>query len=166
MAVVKQIERIVKREGKVLTVDATDNVATAAQRMRDNKVGCLVVLDLSGKIIGIVTERDILGKVVATCASPALTKVTAVMTPKVIACGWDTTITKAQQIMAGNGIRHLPIVDDGVLVGMISSRDILAHQLSAARAIVREQSKFIQELEMEYPGITSIRKDHSGRVVI
>jgi CBS domain-containing protein len=57
-------------------------------------------------------------------------------------------------------------VDDGVLVGMISSRDILAHQLSAARAIVREQSKFIQELEMEYPGITSIRKDHSGRVVI
>ncbi len=166
MAVVKQIERIVKREGTVLTVDATETVAAAARRMTQNRIGSLVVVNPNGRIAGVVTERDILSKVVAACADPATVRVSAVMTPRVVACSPDTTITKAQQIMAGHGIRHLPIVEDGVLMGMISSRDILAHQLSATRAVVRRQSKIIHDLEREHPGITAIRRDPSGRVLL
>ena len=165
MTQIKQIERCVKRDGKVLTIEEGEPLSAAARKMREHHVGSLVVMNKRRDIIGIVTERDILSAV-ATREQPGLARVSEVMTPKIFACNLRTPIEKAQRVMACNGIRHLPIIEDGLLVGMISSRDILSHQLARSQEIVQMQSQIINDLEKEHPGITDVAKDDSGRVVI
>jgi len=68
--------------------------------------------------------------------------------------------------MADHNIRHLPIVESGRALGMISSRDVLAHQLATVQAVARQQSKLLHDLEHQHPGISHIVKDGFGRVVI
>jgi CBS domain-containing protein len=165
MPTVEQIDRTVKRASHVLTVHVRSSIAEAARKMRDHDVGCLVVTSGS-HVLGILTERDILSKVIARSRSPDATVVRDVMTQQVIACNRDTSITRARRLMAEYRIRHLPVIEKGVAVGMISSRDVLAHQLSEAKAKLRKQSKLLQELETEYPGITKLEKDRSGRLII
>jgi len=166
MPIVTKIERIVKRSGKVLTVRTDTSITAAAEKMGANSVGCLIVVDDHRRVVGIISERDILNKVVACSANPASMTVAEAMNAPIIACTLSTGIHKAQQIMASHGIRHLPIVENGVPVGMISSRDILAHELAQAKEVAKEQSEFIDELEKTFPGITDLRKDRAGRIVI
>ena len=166
MSVVNKIERIVKRSGSVLTIRADSTITAAAHKMGDNGIGCLIVVNAQRHAVGIISERDVLTKVVARSANPGTVTVAEAMEAPIIACTLSTSIDKAQQVMASHGIRHLPIIENGVPVGMISSRDILAHELSQARAVAVEQSKFIDELEETFPGITDLRKDRAGRIVI
>lgn len=142
----------------VVTITANESVQTAARKMQKDKVGCLVVLDERGEAtVGIVTERDITRGVVAESADPVSTPVQAIMTADVISCGADTTTSQAHELMATRGIRHLPIIENGVPVGMVSTRDILAHRLdvlnsmkagaeSIARLIRRLRSLDLNEL--------------------
>ena len=166
MANVKKIERIVKREGRVHTVPAEATVVAAANEMRQSRVGCLIVTDERDRVVGILTERDIIRQVVATGADPSTTHVSAIMTPNVLCCTMDTSILKARKVMAQRGIRHLPIIENGAPVGMISSRDIIAHQLTETEAVVQRQSKLLQDLEQEHPGIANLERDTHGRLVI
>jgi len=142
----------------VVTIAANESVQTAARKMQKDKVGCLVVLDERGKAtVGIVTERDITRGVVAESADPVSTLVQAIMTADVISCSVDTTTSQAHELMATHGIRHLPIIENGVPVGIVSTRDILAHRLevlnsmkagaeSIARLIRRLRSLDLNEL--------------------
>ena len=166
MSSVTNIERLVRRDGRVITIQENADVVSAAVNMCDNTVGALVVLNEQAKVVGIVTDRDLATKIVATGANPAKTAVRDIMAKAVVSCTPDTPIEKAQKAMAQYQIRHLPIIDDGVPVGMISSRDILSYQLATVRAIARNQSKLIHDLERENPGISKIVKDREGRVVI
>lgn len=163
---VRRIDRIVKRGGKVHTVKETETVAVAARKMSQFQVGCLIVVDNDGQIVGILSERDITSKVVAKTTDPLMVCASAIMTTKVISCSLSTPVDKARRIMSRHGTRHLPIVEDGVPVGMISSRDIMSHQLSATRAVARKQSRLLDDLERQNPGITQLRKDSRGRIVI
>ena len=166
MPTVEEIDRVKKGECDVLTIDASATAVTAAEKMRHNHVGCLLVIDAKKGVVGILTERDITTKVVAVSADPAKTPVASIMTPKVVSCTMNTPLTKAQQLMAQFDIRHLPIVEGGSLMGMISSRDILAHELTTARTVARLQSRILQDLEAQFPGISRMRRDGAGRVVI
>jgi signal-transduction protein with cAMP-binding, CBS, and nucleotidyltransferase domain len=78
----------------------------------------------------------------------------------------DTPLVLAQQTMTRHGIRHMPIQEDGKPVGMISNRDILAHQLVTAQNTVREQAEVFANLEAAHPGINRLKHDNSGRIVI
>jgi signal-transduction protein with cAMP-binding, CBS, and nucleotidyltransferase domain len=123
-------------------------------------------MNAQGNIAGIVTERDIVTKVVATGGDPAFVRVADIMTAKVLAITPQVELAKAQQIMAQHDIRHLPVVDDGGLVGMISSRDIMAQQLSTAQDTIRVQSQRLQDIEKRYPGISRLQTDALGRIII
>lgn len=166
MVTVMNIDRISRQRSEILTIAASANLVEAANKMTENEVGSLLALNDSGKIIGIVTEHDIVVKVVAAGLAPKDFIVDAIMTKTVISCAPSIASEEAQRIMAVHGIRHLPIVEDGIPVGMVSSRDILAQQLSAMRAMVQKQSRILQVLEYEHPGITTLQKDRAGRVVI
>lgn len=166
MPSVKRIERIVKRGGQVHLIHADETAAAAAKEMRKHKVGCLVVVDEMRHVVGILSERDIITKVVADMASLFSVNVSAIMTVNVISCTLQTDIAAASRLMSRHNMRHLPIIEDGVPVGMISSRDIMAHKLSAARAVVRKQAGLLRDLESDNPGITRIETDSAGRVVI
>jgi diguanylate cyclase (GGDEF)-like protein len=132
---VRNIEQVVKQRDKLLTIRADDTVAQAAVEMAENQVGCLIVLDAQDKFAGIVTERDILAKVTTKSLAPDKLHVRDIMTTDVVSCIMDTPVTKIEQLMAEHKIRHIPIIEDGVPLGMVSSRDIVAHQLSHNQAM-------------------------------
>ena len=100
--------------------------------MKANRVGCLVVTGDDGKLIGILTERDIVRCVVARGVDPATMVVEDIMTSDVAWCDEGTSMIEVGSIMARQSIRHLPVVTDGVAVGVISSRDVMAYQSALA----------------------------------
>ncbi len=163
---VSNIQELASTEATVLTIRPNDTVFSAAEKMFKNHIGCLLVSNEQMKIVGIVSERDIVVKVVVKGLDPKETAVDRIMTRKIVACTLNTSIPRAQRVMAEHGIRHIPVVENGVPVAMISSRDILSHQLATVRAIARKQSRVLNDLEEEHPGITELTRDNSGRIVI
>ncbi|MHC4294343.1 MAG: CBS domain-containing protein [Planctomycetota bacterium] len=151
MPEVARIERLVKRLGTVLIIDVSESVAAAARRMKNNGIGCLIVVDVN-EVVGILTERDIVDQVVACSVDPAVVEVRSIMSEHIVACQMETPISDAQHIMATKNIRHLPIVEKGVPIGMVSSRDILAYQLHETRtrlAHASKQARVAQEAKSE-----------------
>ncbi len=103
--------------------DATDApLARAAELMWRQQTGSVVIVE-GGEIVGIVTERDIL-RTVATGKDVSTVVVGDIMTHEVIATTSDTSVRDAARTMAQHWIRHLPVIDGGRLVGMISQRDV------------------------------------------
>jgi signal-transduction protein with cAMP-binding, CBS, and nucleotidyltransferase domain len=166
MATVKHVERTVRRVGRVLAVGADSTATEAAKVMCDNRVGSVIVADEHDHLVGILTERDVISHVVAKTRDPSTTRVRDIMTKHVISCSFETDVASAQKLMAEHEIRHLPIVEQHKPVGMISSRDIMAHQLSTTRAIAARQSRVLKDIERTYPGITEIKRTREGRIVL
>ena len=108
----------------VVSIKPSSTVAEAARLMRDNRVGSVLVLDESERLVGILTERDIVYKVVAEGKDPE-TLVEEVMTRDILTIREEATIAEAARLMIGMNIRHLPVVDArGRVVGVISLRDL------------------------------------------
>ncbi len=122
----------------VENVSPTATVAAAVARMNERNIGSLLVLD-DGRPVGIFTERDVLTRVVGYQLEPAETPVSEVMTNSVITITPDTTIRDAMMIVTDTRCRHLPVVRDGKVVGMISIGDL-------TRWVVRDQQRTIDDL--------------------
>ena len=105
----------------VLTVDPTASIGEAAEKMMDAGVGAVVVMEDMVRIVGIVTERDIL-RAVAQRARAAEARVRQWMTESVVTIEPETTIQAAAKMMFENNFRHLPVCKDGRLLGIASLR--------------------------------------------
>ena len=152
MATVGQLERLFRRVGKVLTIDAHAPIVAAAEVMTDKEVGCLIVLD-TGRIVGICSERDIVRGLAAGGADAATTPVRRWMTSNVISCDLDTPIGKVRRMMAAHGIRHIPVIVEDVAVGMVSSRDVMAYRLyetSSRLAEAKRDARAADEAKAEF----------------
>ena len=122
------VQQILETKGKAVFSIAEDATAMdAAKVMNDHHIGALVVTR-GEKVVGIFTERDILNRVVAQQRAPAETVVRDVMTTPVACCAPGTSRAECRGVMRGRRIRHLPVVDDDRLVGMISIGDITARE--------------------------------------
>ena len=119
---------------RVVTIDREATIAAAAARMREHGIGCLIVTDAAGKLVGIFSERDVVYGVVADCADPAEVLVKDIMITDVASCCVGTPMCKVQEIMTNRRVRHLPLVADGVPVGMISSRQVMAYRHASEQA--------------------------------
>lgn len=107
--------------------DAEETVLDAARRMRERRVGTLVVVDGVGRPVGLVTDRDLAVRVLADGRDPRRTSVAEVMTFRPRTVGEDTPIEAALSLMRSGGFRRLPVVnDDEKLVGIVSLDDVLA----------------------------------------
>lgn len=96
----------------------------AARRMRLLKIGAIVVVDNQGRVIGIVTERDITWRVVAEGRDPAVVLLGDIMTRNPDTLAPHDTAHNALDLMRMRGYRHLPVIDGSRLVGMVSARDL------------------------------------------
>jgi len=135
----KSIEPFVlDRPSEIITININATIKEAAVNMFTNKVSCLIVNNNEGEFIGLVTERDIVNRVVASSMDIDKTTIAEIMTTQVISCFPNTPSSKVREIMTSNQIRHLPIVDNGVVVGILSTRDLMARQLLEDRAAAEE----------------------------
>ena len=126
---VRDIQHIIKQPRNLLTIKEDATIAKATKKMRDHEIGCLVVLNTDDKFTGVLTERDILSKVSTKSMARNNVLVSEIMTTNPIFCTMDDTIEKIEQLMAEHKIRHLPVVENGTPVSMISSRDVIAYRL-------------------------------------
>jgi len=135
------VNDVLKLKGsQVFSIGPDASVLDAALLMNEHRIGGLVVLQ-GQRIVGIITERDVLRRVVAQRADPAATSVKDVMTKDVTVCRKTTSIEDARAIFRDQRIRHLPVVDEqGQLQGMVSIGDINSWQLNG-------QAKTIHYLE-------------------
>jgi CBS domain-containing protein len=107
----------------VITLEKDVSVRDAVRVMNENGIGCLVAVD-NGEIIGILTERDLLRRVLETCRNPKETKVSEIMTRNVIVGNPDMQLVEATRLMFENKVKKLPIVEGDRLVGLITLTDI------------------------------------------
>jgi CBS domain-containing protein len=113
-------------EREVETIGSHAGVRDAVDAMRNAAVGSLVVLDAEGHPIGIVTDRDLLERVIAEGRDVGATRVADVMSAPLHAAGPEDSLERVVQLMGAKGVRRVPIVRDGSLVGLVSLDDALA----------------------------------------
>lgn len=125
------------KDRKVYSVEASRTVLEAARFMMEHNVGAVPVLR-DGKLTGILSERDIMNRVVAVGRTPGTTAVSEVMTANPRAVDADESIEECLFIMREFGFRHLPIVDGNELKGLVSLRDVLMHQAAEIERMSRK----------------------------
>jgi len=108
---------------EVITISPKDSIAQAAKLMSSNRVGCLVVIQ-DKTPIGIITERDILTKVVGLDLKPSKVLVGEVMSSPPVTVNPDTSVSEAARLMRKHDIRRLPVVNEGKLVGIVTASDL------------------------------------------
>ena len=136
-------ESVLEKKGReVATVDRADSVLVAAQEMNRRRIGAVVVRD-GDRVVGIFTERDILNRVVAAGLPPAETAVGTVMTCPMAVCRRDTKLAECKSVMSQKRIRHLPVVEEGRLYGMISTGDIMATEVADQQATIEYLHEYL-----------------------
>lgn len=114
---------------KTPTAPSQTTVAAAARLMRENAVSALMIVD-GGRLVGIFTERDVTYRVIAEDKDAKRTHVSDVMTLSPRTISPDRPLGHALHMMYEGGFRHVPVVDHGHPVGMVSARDALGPELS------------------------------------
>ena len=126
------VENILKSKGsKVYTVLLSHKVNEVVEILNANNIGVVVVIE-NDKIAGIVSERDIIRRMRDDGAPVLLTSVKDCMTANPKTCNSQTSIDEVMQIMTDMKIRHLPIVDNGKLAGLISIGDVVKRKIDLA----------------------------------
>ena len=125
------------KDRRVYSIEADRTVLEAARLMMERSIGALHVVGGEG-LVGIISERDIMNRVVAVGRQPGTTRVSEVMTARPRTVSSDETIENCLFLMREFGFRHLPICDGKELKGLVSSRDILLRQLSEREAESRK----------------------------
>ncbi len=116
------VKMVMRRE--VLTTNVNTPIRKVGERMQDQRIGCLLVVD-GKEPLGILTESDIVQKVVAAGRDPATTMAGEVMSTPLITIGPDESVVSADELMDREHIRHLAVVDQGDVIGIVSVRDLL-----------------------------------------
>lgn len=134
------IARLIDTKGSELwTISPDDSVFDAIKAMNEHSVGALPVVD-NGKLVGIISERDYARKVILNNRSSKETKVKEIMTTRVFHTSPEQKIEECMVIMTEHHIRHLPVIVEGKLTGMISVGDVV-------KDIISEQQFKIEQLE-------------------
>lgn len=116
--------RSVMERKKLLIASPQTTVSAAAKLMAKRKVGAVIVVE-DQKLVGIFTERDVVVRVIAEGRDTETTRLAEVMTTLLHSVGPDNTFGYAMLLMQENGFRHVPVVEDGKVIGIVSARDAL-----------------------------------------
>ncbi|HEX3340808.1 MAG TPA: CBS domain-containing protein [Pseudolabrys sp.] len=138
----RTLRRILASKPRTLwTVTPTDNVLTALQIMADKDIGLLVVMDRD-TLAGVLSERDCARRVLLAKKSPESTPVADIMVRNVVTIDAGYTFADCLRLMHQHSIRHLPVVDNGKVITVVSIRDLLSEA-------VTHNAKIIEDLELE-----------------
>lgn len=128
--------------GKVATIAPQATVREAAALMSEQRIGALCVVE-GESLTGVFTERDILNRVVSAGLDPGATRVVDVMTADVMTCGPRGNIADCAAVMSHRRIRHLPVVEGDKLVGLVSTGDLMAMEMSKKQAHIEDLYQYL-----------------------
>jgi len=114
---------------RLVTCPPDATLEAAAKLLHEHRIGAMPVCQMATRIVGILSERDLVRTFATQASNLRDMQVRDVMTTRVISCGADDTMQAAQDLMRRNHFRHLPVVEAGRVVGMLSIRDTLALRL-------------------------------------
>lgn len=141
----KTLQRVLAAKGDAIySIGPDDSVFDALAEMRERDVGALIVLE-EGKVVGIFSERDYARKIILLGRASKDTPVRAIMTERVVYATPDQTLEECLGLMTDRRIRHLPVMQDDDLVGVVSIGDLV-------KGIIDEQRFKIQQLETYVSG--------------
>jgi CBS domain-containing protein len=131
---------IKQKGGDIVSVRPDDTVFAALKVMADRNVGAVMVMDEAGQLVGVLSERDYARKVVLHGHTSRDTIAAEIMTSNVVCIPPDKRVEEAMAMMTARRIRHLPVMDNGRLIGVVSIGDV-------GRAIIANQGFVIEQLE-------------------
>lgn len=131
---VRAVLEMKKREVKTIAPDA--RLEEAARLLHKEKIGAMPVLDANGVMVGILSERDIIHQVAGHGAEALKRQVAQVMTQAVVSVTIDEPLKDLMTTMTSRRIRHLPVLENGTLKGLVSIGDVIAHRLETTRTEV------------------------------
>jgi len=137
------LSTLLESKGNALhTVQSSVTVSDAVQEMNRHKVGSVLVMT-GAKLAGIFTERDVLTRVVAENLDPRTTPITQVMSGSVLTVGPEMTVQQIMDLFAEKRCRHVPVIQDGKLLGLISIGDVSRWVANAHRAEAESLRQYI-----------------------
>lgn len=137
---------------EIQSVTPGTSMLDALRLMAAKEIGFLVVLE-GAALVGVVSERDYARKVVLQGKASSDTPVVEIMTRDVVSVGPDHTIPECMALMNRHGVRHLPVMESGAVIGVLSVRDVL-------REIVEHHERLIRNLELERSTLLNQRGSH------
>lgn len=140
MATIREI--LSSKGSQVWTIGPEASVQEAVHIMNEHHIGALVVCDARG-IVGIFTERDVLRRVVGEGRDPGHTPVGEVMSHDVVCAALQTSIEEARAAMMNHRLRHLPVVNDDQILGLVSITDLNAFQVASQETTIHHLHEYL-----------------------
>jgi CBS domain-containing protein len=140
MALIEQLMKTV-----LVTTGPAATIRDVAKQMDENGVGAVLVVTEGGTLSGLFSERDLLGRVVVPGLDPETTTVESVMTSDPVSVRPGENVRECAELIRKKGFRHLPVVQDGRAVGILSTRDFQQHVVQGLESFI-EQSRYREAL--------------------
>ncbi|WP_299863163.1 CBS domain-containing protein [uncultured Hoeflea sp.] len=138
------VKQILDQKGRdVVTVSPSMGTADAIRFLADNKIGAVVVTGSGGKIAGILSERDIVRAMAKKGADALAAPISNIMTAKVTTCGESHSVNQVMELMTNGRFRHLPVEEDGKLIGIISIGDVVRRRIEDVEREAEEIKAYI-----------------------
>ena len=134
---------LAEKGGSVVTVPADRTIDEAIHLLAEKRIGALVVGDAGGRVIGILSERDVMRALASDGASALDRPVAHYMTEKVVTCTRRASIEDVMETMTEGRFRHLPVVEDGRLAGVVSIGDVVKQRIATVEAEHRAMRDYI-----------------------
>jgi len=137
------IDTLLKDKGQdIWSIEPRETAFKALETMAQRNVGALLVID-KGKLVGIFSERDYARKVILKGKSSKETTVGELMTPDVFYASPENTLQETMALMTAKHIRHMPVLKDGRLIGMVTLGDVVKQIISEQKFTIKELAKYI-----------------------
>ncbi|EIE49799.1 CBS domain-containing protein [Salipiger aestuarii] len=126
------VRHLIDQKGRaVFSTSADETIGTVVRLLRDNDIGAVMVLDAQSSLVGILSERDIVRRLADTPGQTLPQTVAELMTRNVETCTLDDLLVSVLRRMTDGRFRHMPVMENGAVIGLISVRDVVRYRLTA-----------------------------------
>jgi CBS domain-containing protein len=129
--------------GGVATIEPTASLATAAEMLAERRIGALVVMDSANRLAGILSERDIVRALAERGAAALDERLDQAMTRSIVTCTEAMTVSEVMKRMTAGKFRHVPVVEFGRLVGIVSIGDVVKYRLATMQHETQSMREYV-----------------------
>ncbi|HFC04914.1 MAG TPA: CBS domain-containing protein [Rhizobiales bacterium] len=132
-----------KKNASLISCKPSDSIETIARRLAEHRIGAIFIIDVKDNLVGIVSERDIVRNMASDGAAALTNTASDIMTEDVVTCLPSDTVTMLMGLMTENRVRHIPVVVDGHIEGVVSIGDVVKARIAAAEREAAEMMQYI-----------------------